>query len=104
METYKKPLLKDRRFWPSFWTQFSGAFNDNVFKNALVILITYKSYTLSSLTPEQMVALCGGLFILPFFLFSALAGQLSDKFEKHKLMVWVKTWEIACMAVGAFGF
>ncbi|MBI2608605.1 MAG: MFS transporter [Deltaproteobacteria bacterium] len=104
METYKKPLLKDRRFWPSFWTQFAGAFNDNVFKNALVILITYKSYTLSSLTPEQMVALCGGLFIVPFFLFSALAGQLSDKFAKHKLMVWVKVGEICCMIVGAFGF
>ena len=104
MKSYEKHLLRDPRFWPLFWTQFLGAFNDNVFKNALVILITYKAYHLFSLTPAQMVALCGGIFILPFFLFSAYAGQIADKFEKHSLMVWIKVWEIAVMGMGAFGF
>jgi hypothetical protein len=62
----QKHLLFDKKFWPVFWTQFSGAFNDNVFKNALVILIAYKSFSLLGLSPELMVALCGAVFILPF--------------------------------------
>ncbi len=101
---YQKHLLRDRRFWPSFWTQYFGAFNDNVFKNALVMLITYKSYRLGALTPESMVALCGGIFILPFFLFSALAGQICDKYPKHQLIFYIKIWEILVMLVGAYGF
>jgi 1-acyl-sn-glycerol-3-phosphate acyltransferase len=100
----QKPLLFDKRFWPVFWTQFSGAFNDNVFKNALVILIAYKSFTLLGLSPELMVALCGAIFILPFFLFSAIAGQISDKYPKHKLMVIIKVWEVLVMLIGASGF
>ena len=102
--SYQKYLLFDKKFWPVFWTQFSGAFNDNVFKNALVILIAYKSFTLLGLSPELMVALCGAVFILPFFLFSAMAGQISDKYPKHKLMVIIKTWEIFVMIIGASGF
>lgn len=101
---YEKHLLRDKRFWPTFWTQFWGGFNDNVFKNAMVIMITYKSFSLLGLGAEQMVALCGGVFILPFFLFSAFAGQVADKLPKHKLMVWIKFWEIAVMIVGAAGF
>lgn len=97
-------LMIDRRFWPAFWTQFWGAFNDNVFKNALVIMITYRSYTLAGLGGDQLVALCGGIFILPFFLFSALAGQITDKFSKSKLIFWIKVWEIAVMLLGAVGF
>lgn len=65
--SYQKNLIGDKRFWPMFWTQFFGAFNDNVFKNAMVILIAFKSYSLAGLNSEQMVALCGGVFILPFF-------------------------------------
>ena len=60
-------LLGQRRFWPLFWTQFLGAFNDNLFKNALVILITYRAYRVAGLAPEQVVALCGGIIIVPFF-------------------------------------
>lgn len=101
---YEKHLMKDGRFWPMFWTQFFGAFNDNVFKNALVILITFKAYSLAGLTPEQMVAICGGIFILPFFLFSAIAGQICDKYPKHKLIFYIKVWELVIMCVGAAGF
>lgn len=97
-------LLGDRRYWPLFWTQFFGAFNDNFFKNALVILITFKSYSIGVLKSEQMVALCGGVFILPFFLFSALAGQLADKYPKHKIVSSVKIAEIVIMLIGALGF
>ena len=101
---HNKNLLIDKRYWPTFWTQFFGAFNDNVYKNALVMLITYKAYKLGSLTPEMMVALCGGIFILPFFLFSATAGQICDKYPKNKLMYYIKIWEVLVMLVGAFGF
>ena len=101
---YEKHLITDKRFWPMFWTQFMGAFNDNVFKNAMVIMITFKAFTLGSLGSEQMVALCGGIFILPFFLFSALAGQFADKYPKHKLMYWIKVWELVVMLIGAVGF
>ena len=99
-----KTLFMDKRFWPMFWTQFFGAFNDNVFKNALVILIAFKSYSLLGLGADQMVALCGGIFILPFFLFSATAGQIADKYPKHKLIFWIKVWEIIVMLIGGVGF
>lgn len=102
--SYEKHLIIDKRFWPTFWTQFFGAFNDNVFKNALVMLITYQAYKLGNLGPESMVALCGGVFILPFFLFSAIAGQICDKYPKNKLMVMIKIWEIIVMVIGAAGF
>ena len=100
----EKKLFFDRRFWPMFWTQFLGAFNDNVFKNALVILITFKSYKLLGLGTEQMVALCGGVFILPFFLFSAVAGQICDKYNKDQLVRYIKVWEIVVMLLGSLGF
>lgn len=102
--SYQNNLIGDKRFWPMFWTQFFGAFNDNVFKNALVILITYKSYQLMGLSPEQMVTVCGGIFILPFFIFSATAGQLCDKYSKSKLIFIVKVFEIIVMILGAIGF
>jgi MFS family permease len=97
-------LLRDRRFSPVFWTQFFGAFNDNVFKNALVIFITIRDFSIGGVSSQQMVALCGGIFILPFFLFSATAGQLADKVSKSRLMMWIKVWEILVMAIGAYGF
>lgn len=100
----KKPLIFSPNYWPIFWTQFWGAMNDNVFKNAMVILIAFKAYSLLGLGVEQMVALCGGLFILPFFLFSALAGQYSDKFSKSKLVIFTKYLEVAVMILGAVGF
>ncbi|MBI1319873.1 MAG: MFS transporter [Candidatus Hydrogenedens sp.] len=97
-------LLTDRRFWPLFWTQFLGAFNDNVFKNALVILVTYRAWTVGGFSPEQIVALSAGLFILPFFLFSATAGQLADKYPKSQLVRYIKLAEIGIMGAAAVGF
>jgi 1-acyl-sn-glycerol-3-phosphate acyltransferase len=97
-------LFRGRRFWALFATQFLGALNDNVFKNALVILITYKALTIAALAPEQLVVLSGAVFILPFFLFSATAGQLADKYPKPRVVRWVKAAEIAIMALGAVGF
>ena len=96
-------LLKQRRFAPLFWVQALGAFNDNVFKNALVILITFKSLGLAGLAPSSTVALCGGLFILPFFLFSGLAGQMADHWPKSKLIPWIKFGEIVIMALATAG-
>lgn len=97
-------LFWARKFWPFFWTQFLGAFNDNVFKNALAIMVAYKSLSLGGLSAEQIVPLCAGLFILPFFLFSASAGQLADKFSKTVLIRWVKLLEIVIMLGAVLGF
>jgi hypothetical protein len=97
-------LLGERRFGPFFVTQFIGAFNDNVFKNALVILVAFKAAELSSLSSDVLVNLAGALFVLPFFLFSATAGQLADKFDKARLIRAVKAIEIAIMLLGAYGF
>ncbi len=85
-------------------TQFWGAFNDNVFKNALVILITFKAISIGPISGEQMVALCGGIFILPFFLFSAISGQICDKYSKSTICRLVKYAEIFIMIMGAIAF
>ena len=95
-------LLTKRRFLPLFCTQFLNAFNDNFYKMAMVVLVTFTIYS----DPEQEAwfnALAGGLFIAPFFLFSALAGQLADSTDKTRLIRIIKTAEIGIMAVGAFG-
>ena len=97
-------LLTERRFWPLFWTQFLGAFNDNLFKNALVILIAYRSMTLLGISSATIVVACAGIFIFPFFLFSATAGQLADHYPKWILMRWVKVWEIGVMVLAGVGF
>ncbi|TMH22768.1 MAG: MFS transporter [Betaproteobacteria bacterium] len=96
-------LLKQRRFLPFFLTQFLGAFNDNVYKNALVILVAYHAASLSRLDANTLSNLAQALFILPFFLFSATAGQIADKLEKSLLIRLVKLAEIAIMALGAMG-
>ena len=83
-------LLKSRRFLPLFITQFFGAFNDNIFKNALVIFITYKIGQENGINPQILVTLVAFLFILPFFLFSALAGQIADKFDKAQIAKIIK--------------
>ena len=75
-------LLSEQRFRPFFFTQFLGAFNDNVFKTALITLVTFHAVSLSSLDGATLVTLLPGVFILPFFLFSATAGQIADKYEK----------------------
>ncbi len=97
-------LLGERRFWPLFWTQFLGAFNDNLFKNALVILVAYRSMTLLGIGSEHIVVACAGVFILPFFLFSATAGQIADHVAKWRLIRAVKIWEICVMVLAGVGF
>lgn len=99
----RENLLGTRRFSPFFWTQTLGAFNDNVFKNALVILVTFQIAGLSQEQINLYVNLAAGLFILPFFLFSATAGQLAEKYEKSRLIRWIKLAEIGIMALGVVG-
>ncbi|WP_432770085.1 MAG: MFS transporter [Sphingopyxis sp.] len=95
-------LMKQRRFLPLFATQFLNAFNDNFYKMAMVILVTFTIYK-DPETEAWFNALAGGLFILPFFLFSALAGQLADSTDKTRMIRLIKTAEIAIMVVGAIG-
>ena len=97
-------LIRSRRFAPLFATQFLGAFNDNVFRFALVIFVTFTVAARSGMDTRMLVVLTGGIFILPFFLFSALAGQLADKYEKSRLIRMIKSAEIIIMGLGAVGF
>ncbi len=97
-------LLRERRFAPFFWTQFFGAANDNVFKNAFVVFVTFEAAASLQYNAATIVNLIGAIFILPFMLFSATAGQLADKLEKSRLIRWIKLFEIAIMAIGAAGF
>jgi 1-acyl-sn-glycerol-3-phosphate acyltransferase len=97
-------LLKARRFAPLFVTQFLGALNDNVLKNAMVVLLTFQAASWTTLKPELLANLAAGIFILPFFLFSATAGQLADKYDKSRLAQMVKLLEIAIVLVCGAGF
>ena len=97
-------LLKTPRFLPFFITQFLGAFNDNVFKNALIIFITFQAAGLSDAGVSALINTAAGLFILPFFLFSALAGQIADKVEKSLLIRRIKLAEIGIMLLAGLGF
>jgi len=115
-------LLKTKRFAPFFWTQFFGAFNDNIFKNALMALLTFGvlsrvwewpfgsshgangAESATEVSLSAMNNLGAMLFILPFFLFSALAGQLADKYEKSSLIRYIKALEILIMVLGAWCF
>ncbi len=96
-------LLGQRRFLPFFVTQFLGAANDNVFKYAFTLLVTYHAAQITSLSPALAVNLIAAVFILPFLLFSATSGQLADKFDKARLMQLVKLAEVAIMLLGAWG-
>jgi 1-acyl-sn-glycerol-3-phosphate acyltransferase len=97
-------LLGQRRFAPFFASQALGAFNDNVFKNVLVILATYHTATYTKLAPELLTNIAGGLFILPYVLFSGMAGQLADRYDKTLVLRAVKAFEILIMIVAAIGF
>ncbi|MCZ6872111.1 MAG: MFS transporter [bacterium] len=97
-------LLKERRFLPFFITQFLGAFNDNVFKNALIILLAFKGAKELKMDSNLLVNAAAVLFILPFFLFSATSGQLADKFEKSASIRRIKLFEIFIMFFAAIGF
>ena len=96
-------LLAQRRFAPFFWTQFLGAANDNLFKFAFTVLVTYQLQV--SWLPADLAGLViGALFILPFLLFSATSGQLADKLDRRLLIVWLKRAEVLIMALAAWGF
>ena len=97
-------LLRQRRFAPFFWTQFLGAANDNVYKNALVIFVAFHAGSMTAMDPDTLVNLAGAVFIAPFMLLSATGGQLADKFEKSRLIRAIKLLEIAIMLVGFAGF
>ena len=97
-------LLAERRFLPFFGAQALGAFNDNVYKNALVIIATYHAASFTTIPPQLLTNLAGGLFILPFVLFSGIAGQLADRFDKALVLRAVKVCEIAIMAIAGVGF
>ncbi len=97
-------LFRSRNFMPLFMTQFLGAFNDNFFKSALVILITYRLAEQAGVDARILVTVAAGIFILPFFLCSSLAGQIADKYDRAWVARWTKIAEIACMSGAALGF
>jgi predicted MFS family arabinose efflux permease len=97
-------LLRSRRFAPLFIVQFLGAFNDNVFRFGLIIFISFSLAESTGIEPGTLVVFSGGIFILPFFLFSALAGQIADKFEKSAIIKRVKFAEIFIMIFAAVAF
>ena len=97
-------LLVEKRFLPFFLTQFFGAFNDNLFKNALAILIVFQGTQISADQVHYLVNLSAAIFILPFFLFSSTAGQISDAREKSRLIRQIKTLELVIGLLGAIGF
>jgi 1-acyl-sn-glycerol-3-phosphate acyltransferase len=97
-------LLKERRFGPFFFTQFLGAANDSVFKFAFTLLVTYRGPAYTSVSTATAINLIAAVFVLPFLLFSATSGQLSDRFDKGRLMRIVKWLELGIMLLGAWGF
>lgn len=98
------PFYLQRRFLAIFITQFLGAFNDNLFRFAVLTLITFGLAEQLGIQAGILNNLTVGLFILPYFIFSALAGQLADKYEKSTQVVWIKVWEVGLTLVGAIGF
>jgi acyl-[acyl-carrier-protein]-phospholipid O-acyltransferase/long-chain-fatty-acid--[acyl-carrier-protein] ligase len=94
------PLLRSRRFLPLFVTQFLGALNDNLFKNALVVLALFQA----GAQGPVLVAAAGGVFILPYLLFASIAGELADRYDKARLIRLMKWWECALMVTAAVGF
>jgi 1-acyl-sn-glycerol-3-phosphate acyltransferase len=103
-QTSQFSLLTQRRFSPFFWTQFLGAFNDNVFKTAFLVVLTYDAANWTTLDPAMLTSLIPGLFILPYVVFSATAGQIAEKVEKGRLARYVKIIEIAIMLVAGIGW
>ncbi len=98
-------LLRQRRFAPFFWTQFLGAGNDNLFKFAFTVMVTYQLQLSDAFLQPQLAGLTiGALFILPFLLFSATSGQLTDKYDKTRVIRFVKNLEIGIMSLAGWGF
>ncbi|HET8611599.1 MAG TPA: MFS transporter [Sphingomonas sp.] len=101
--TTRLSLLASRRFWPLFATQFLGAFNDNLFRSAMLFLIAFRVLKGDPEANALAATAAGGVFILPFFLFSSLSGQFADRIDKARIARWVKLAEVAIMAVGLIG-
>lgn len=97
-------LFRTSRFAPLFGTQFLGAFNDNLFKNTLAVLLTFQAAEWTSISSAFLAPLIGAVFILPFFIFSGLAGELADKYDKARLARIVKVWEMFLMVIATVGF
>ena len=97
-------LLTTKRFAPFFSTQFLGAFNDNVYKNALMVLIAWSTVAAIADNKDLLINISAGLFIVPFFLFAAIAGQLADKYDKAVMIKWIKFAEICIMGCAAAAF
>src|SRR3954470_20251246 len=95
-------LLGKKRFGPFFGVQFLGALNDNLFKNTMVILFAFRAVTEAE--SGLLTNLAAGLFILPFFLFSGVAGQIADKLDKSRIMRFIKAAEIGIMVIASIGF
>lgn len=104
MPNSQTSLLGQKRFLPYFITQFFGAFNDNIFKNVLLLFVAFAGVGVLPISSNLFINLAAGLFILPFFLFSASAGVLADKYEKSWFIRKVKLAEIGIMCLGAIGF
>ncbi|MCB1591263.1 MAG: acyl-[ACP]--phospholipid O-acyltransferase [Alphaproteobacteria bacterium] len=100
MEKNQFDLLKDRRFLPLFITQFLGAFNDNIFKMTLSVLVGYEIWSVGSIDPKVLVSFAAGLFIFPFLVFAPLAGDLADKYNKDTVIRWTKLAEIVIAILG----
>ncbi len=98
-----RTLFKNRQYASLFYAQFLGALNDNFFKNALMMIFAFQNITLWNIEAKNLVALGGGIFILPFFIFSALAGQLADKYERSRIVVLTKGLEVMIMVAAALG-
>lgn len=96
-------LLSERRFLPFFLTQFAGALNDNLFKQALLLLVTFSATSVLGMSLDMLANLAGLLFILPFFLFSGIAGQVADRYEKGAVIRWIKLAEVLIMGLAAVG-
>ncbi|MBL8638812.1 MAG: acyl-[ACP]--phospholipid O-acyltransferase [Alphaproteobacteria bacterium] len=97
-------LLGERKFLPLFVTQFLGAFHDNLFKNALIVMILYHIATQSGMSADHQAMLttaAAGIFVLPFFIFSAIGGQLADKYPKNRVIQWIKLAEVGIAVLGA---
>ena len=104
MRFYQTKLLYKRSFAPFFCTQFLGAFNDNFFKTAVLTALTFDTVSWTSININLLNNLIAGIFILPFFLFSASAGQIADKFEKSQLIRIIKVAEVIIICIASIGW
>src|SRR3984957_10990215 len=99
-----KVRIQNKSFWALFGTQFLGAFNDNFFRSSLITLITYHLAVYSETAKSLFISAAFGLFMLPAFVFSPFAGQLADRYDKSKIIQWIKAAEVLIVSLSAYGF